>query len=390
MTGTRRIAAPLAALALLAALAALLACDRLPGADGDTPDGTGGVADADASGATYRLVFAEFGPTEDRVYLAPPTALGERELVATVPHAPGWAITPAPAMAGDLTAFTALPPDGPPSRDEPADLWLLDVRTGVLTRLAGDADLLAAPVFDPGGGALLYRRTDADGGQELVRVDLATRARRAVHRESGAFGVYPVALEADGAALYFELSTRGTDLYRVREGSEPEHIAHASDHVARDWRLSPDGSALAYLAPEVSAERVVHRAHVVALTPGAAPRAVASEAPGAVLASQFAPVWTPDGGAITVGVEAFPDPSAPAVTLALDGGAGDALPAPERGFDAPLGWSPDGRRLAVRAFDGRDAAEPGRESLAVIEPGGVRRVAASAAELIHIGWLRDE
>jgi hypothetical protein len=113
---------------------------------------------------------------------------------------------------------------------------------------------------------------------------------------------------------------------------------------------------------------------------------------GAVLGEQLSPVWTPAGDGLTVGLEAFPDLSAAAVTLALDGtardGAGEAsLPAPPRGFDAPLGWSPDGRYLAARSFDGRDAFEPGRESLVVISPAGERATVAADSELIYIGWL---
>lgn len=374
------------AAAVLAALGAVLlaALFLRPEDDDDQP-----------RDATYRLVFAEFGPLADRIYLAAPDALDQRVLVANVPHANGWAITPAPEMAGDLAAFTVLPPEALPRRDSLAELWVLDVRTGELTRLAGDADLLAAPVFDPDGRALLYRRTRQDGSQQLVRVEIATRARRPLYEASTRFGVYPVALSADGAALYVELSTRGTDLYRVREGADPEFIAHASDHIARDWRLSPDGTSLAYLAPEVSAERVVHRAQVVAIAPGAEAQAASPAPAGAVLFEQFAPAWTPDGRGLTVGIEAFPDISAAAVTLVVeapaDGGdLPEALPAPEQGFDAPLGWSPNGLHLAARSFDGRDAAEPGRESLVVIAPGGGRATVVSDAEVIYIGWLRDE
>lgn len=378
VTVTRRIALAAVAIALLAAVLWL----RLDRGPGDAPPE-----------ASPRIVFAEYGATADAIYVADPGALADRERVASAPHAAGWAITPAPLMAGPLAAFSALPPEADPRSGAPAVLWLLDVRDGSLTRLAGDADPLVPPVFGEGGAALLYRRTVAEDAQELVRVDLATRARRPLHRAVTRFGVYPVALDG-GAALYFELSTGGTDLYRVREGGRPEHVAHASDHAARDWRLSPDGAALAYLAPEVSAERVVHRARVVGVRADGEGRAPPPDAPGAVLASQFSPVWTPGGDGLTVGVEAFPDARAAAVTIALGGGdasgGGAALPAPERGFDAPLGWSPDGRWLATRSFDGRDASEPGRETLVVISPDDGARAAIEAdAELIWIGWLAD-
>ncbi|MXZ46948.1 MAG: hypothetical protein F4Z08_08185 [Chloroflexi bacterium] len=381
MTISRRA---LKAVAALAALGVVLVVAWLLLA---TPEGD------EAPAATYRLVFAEFGLLADRIHVATPDAPDEREFVASVPHARGWSITQAPAMAGDLVAFTVLPPDALPRRDSPAELWLLDVRSGELTRLAGDADLMAAPVFDPGGVALLYRRTRADGSQELVRIEIATQARRALYGTATDFGVYPVALEPDGSALYLELSVSGTELYRVREGEEPNLIAHVSDHIARDWRVSPDGASLAYLAPEVSAERVVHRAWVVALGAGAEAHAASPADPGSVLSEQFAPVWTADGSGLTVGVEAFPDISAAAITIALErsnDGSPLELPAPAQGFDVPLGWSPGGLYLAARSFDGRDATEPGLESLVVISPGGDRYAVEAESELIYIGWLRDE
>ena len=381
----RPLALALGVVALLAALGAAFVLLR-----GDDEDAG---SHADAAGA--HLVFAEFGPLADSIYVAAPDALEDRELVASVPHARGWAITPAPEMAGALVAFTVLPTDVPPRRDEPAELWLLNVRSGEQTRLAGDADLLAPPVFDRTGAVLVYRRSTEDGAQELVRVDLATRARRTLLSVATDFGLFPVAVDREGAALYIELSTRGTDLYRIAGDDSPQLVAHASDHVARDWRLSPDGATLSYLAPEVSAERVVQRLRIIGVTGGAAAPSVTpmmlTGEDGDVLAGQLSPVWTPGGEALTVGLEAYPELSAAPVTLALDDTAastgGQPLPAPAQGFDAPLGWSADGRYLAARSFTGSDAFEPGRESLVVISPRGERATVAADSELIFIGWL---
>ena len=364
---------------LLLALSALAAAACNP--RGDDPDGVPAEA---------RLVFAEFGPTEDRIYLAPAGDLEAREEIARVPHAPGWALTPATEMAGSLAAFVALPPEAEPVRGSPAELWLLDAASGELTRLAGDADLLVAPVFDRAGRYLLYRSSDAiEGTQALVRVDLATRARRTLRELSTRFGVFPVAVADDGGIVYAELSNGGTDLYRSDGSGEggAELLFHASDHIARGWRLSPDGGSLSYLAPRIEAERVVQRLHVTALDGGSEPRIEAAEG---FAGDQFSPVWMPAGDGITFGQEPGFAASAAPVTLAL-GGADEppALAAPEQGFDAPLGWSADGRYLATRSFDGRDAYEPGRESLVVITSAGGRVTVLADHELIFIGWLLD-
>lgn len=375
MTLPRRLLPPLVLLVLLVLLGAA-AC--LPGSD--DPDGAAGEA---------RLVFAEYGATEDRIYLAPADDLDARELIASVPHAPGWALTPATEMSGSLVAFVALPPEAPPRRDEPAELWLLDAAGGELTRLAGDADLLVAPVFGRDGRYLVYRSSNvAEGTQELVRVDLETRTRRTMREVATLFGVFPVAVASDGGVLYAELSNGGTDLYRTPAGGEGDArlLLHASDHIAGGWRLSPDGSTLSYLAPRIEAERVVQRLHVIAIE-GGEPRIEASES---LSGDQFSPVWTAAGDGITFGREPGFAPGAGPLTVVLDGDGGrEPLTAPEQGFDAPLGWSADGRYLATRSFDGRDAYEPGRESLVVIAAGGGRATVLADYELIFIGWLID-
>ncbi|MSQ41981.1 MAG: hypothetical protein EXR65_02965 [Dehalococcoidia bacterium] len=353
-----------------AALAAALVVRSMRG-----PAGAG----SGASGVPA-LIFAEYGPTADRVYSAPADDLARRTLVATIEHAEGWSITPASAMAGSLVAYTVLGPGAAARRDAPAELWLLDVATGTQRRLARDADLLVPPAFDQRGERVAYRSTNGDGEQRLVRVDLQRGAQRVLHRDADDFGVYPLGFDADGALLFAALSTAGTDVFRLRDGEQPQALLHASDELARDWRISPDGRSLSYLAPQLELERVVYRLHVVGIAGGDAQRL--ASLPG----QQLAPVWTPSGDAITVGRDAYPAASAAAVTLSLAGGAPRALPAPERGFDAPLGWSPDGRYLAARGFDGASAYAPGREWLIVIAD-GARRTLEGRSELIFIGWL---
>ena len=51
-----------------------------------------------------RLVFAEFGPGADRVYITDPGDPSRRSLVATVEHAPGWGINPAWETADSIVA----------------------------------------------------------------------------------------------------------------------------------------------------------------------------------------------------------------------------------------------------------------------------------------------
>src|SRR5690606_27974379 len=147
--------------------------------------------------------------------------------------------------------------------ESPAELWVLDVSTDELTRLARDADLLVPPVFTAGGRAPLYRPSQG-AEQQAVRGGVADLTREGVHGEQASFGVFPIG-HRGGELVFARLSTQGTDVYAVQPGGEPEFLVHASDDIARDWRLSPDGGALSFLAPVTEAERVVHRVQIVSL-----------------------------------------------------------------------------------------------------------------------------
>jgi hypothetical protein len=337
--------------------------------------GSGEPELVDPAGPT--LVFAEFGLNADEIYLAPANDPEQRTPLQTIPHAEGWGINPAPQLVAGRTAYTVLPPDASPNRDSPAELWLLDVVTRSATRLSRDADLLAAPVLSADGTTLAYRRTEDGGVQAIVRVDLETRARRVLHAEQSSFGVFPVGFDEDGAVLFARLSAGGTDLMRVTDGDRAELLFHASDEIARDWRLSPDGASLAYLAPELTAERVVHRARVVDLA-GTEVLTLPAD-----LAEHFAVAWRHDG-ALAVGRE--PLGVASAAPLVLNDARTMALRAATSGFDVPLAWSLGGGYLAVRHFDGEGSQNPGTETLVVLGGDGSRVTVSARTELIFLGW----
>jgi len=372
----QRALVPIAGLAIAALVLAGVVLLRARDGGAPPPDGA-------------TLVLAEFGNTVDRIVTAPANRPDERTPVVSVEHVAGWGINPSPQAAGTLVAFTVLPQGAMPQRDSPAELRLLDVATGALRTLARDADLLVPPLFDQAGSALVYRASSQGGQQALVRVELHSGALRVLHRAESAFGSFPVGFAADDALLFASLSTAGTDLYRVRAGEAPQLLLHASDQITRDWRLSPNGRAVSYLEPVLLAERVVHRLQVLELGADGAARPATPPA-DAPTSEQFAPVWTPDSGAVTVGREAYPQRRAGAVTVPVDGSMSRPLAPPATGFDAPLGWSPDGRWLAARSFDGVTAHEPGTESMVLISESGRRFAVVGEAELIFLGWVHRD
>lgn len=320
-------------------------------------------------------VFAEFGELADRIYSAPADDPAKRTLVATLEHAPGWGLNPAATTREGRAVFLLAPVDGG-GRDTPAEVWTIDLKTGQRTRLASDADLLIQPVLNR-DGSVLYRRS-AGQQQEIVRLDTGSGARRATYVEETTFGIFPIGEDVDGNLIVARLSTGGTDLARVRDGTA-QVIVHASDHLARGWQIAPDGKSLAYLAPEVSGERVVYRTHVVSLPDGKA-RTVA-DTPEA--ADHFNPAWTPSGG-LAVGQDARTGAGA---VMLIDDAKARPLRAPERGFDVPLSWSDGGTYLAVRTFDGDTASNPGTERTVLLGPDGERYPIAAPGDVIFIGWI---
>lgn len=341
------------------------------------------AGEAEPERATTRgptLVFAEFGPAADEILIAPADDPEATIPIQTVPHAEGWGLNPAPQMVGGRTAYTVLPPNVTPSRNSPAELWLLDVETGLGTRLARDADLLAAPVLRQDGAVLAYRRTEASGAQSLLRVDLETRARRVLHTDPSSFGLFPVGFDEQGALLFTRLSALGTDLVRVSEGATAELLFHASDEIARDWTVAPDGDAVAFVVPLLQAERIVHQAQIASL--GARSPTIAAPAE-ALLGEQYSPRWRSDG-ALAIGREAVGDGGAAPIVLRAS--TETPLSAPPSGFDVPLGWSVGGAFLAVRHFSGSNSRDPGSETLVVLGRDGGRALVPTNTELTFLGW----
>lgn len=368
MLRPRRLSPPvLAGAAVVALLLVAVAAVRLlplAGGGGKAPEGV------------PLAIFAEFGDLADRIYSAPADDPSRRTLLATLDHAPGWGINPAAATRDGRAVFLLAPSNGG-GRDTPAEVWTLDLKTGQRTRIAADADLLVQPVLNR-DGTILYRRSNGQR-QEIVRAHVGTASRTAVYTEDTTFGVFPVGEDAEGYLLIARLSTAGTDMARVRDGVA-QVVVHASDHLARGWRIAPDGKSVAYLAPEVRGDRVVYRVHVASLPDGKA-RTLPETAADA---DQFSPLWTPGGDALAVGQDARGGPSA--VTV-LEGNRVRTLSAPARGFDVPLSWSDGGAYLAVRSFDGDHASNPGNETAVVLGPDGQRYVIVSPGEVIFIGWV---
>ena len=368
--------------AVVGVVALLLALGLAAWLIGALPRGDDGPTEARDPGAPV-LVYAEYGETADRIYTAPAESPADRTLLDTVPHAAGWAITPSSEIVDGRAAFIVLPPEAPSHGDAPAQLWVLTIEDGTRVRFASDADLLVPPVLSPDGTALLYRTALLENRQEIVRVDLATRARRVMHVEESPFGVFPVGFDDSGHPLVARLSLTGTDLLRIEHPDPPVLLQHLSDEIAREWRLSADGSALTYVVPIIDRELVLWEPRALRTSNG--------EPISAVLppASYFAPLWEPVSGALTAGSLGgeFLGGIGDGIVVLRPDGALAALAPPDEGFDVPLSWSLDGRWLTVRHFERANNVDPGLDTVTVIGLDGTRRPVEAEREVIVLGWV---
>ena len=352
----------------------------------------GGGGSIDVSSATEQapplIVFSEFGPTEDTLWSAPADDPSERTVIAAVRHAPEYGILASVSPDGSLIAYTVLPPELPkPSADAPAEVWVIGSNGSEPRLLASDADLLIAPVWSPDSASVVFRRSESGdnvaGTFRLVRLDLSGRETELLELDRGLF---PVGFSPDGAELYYtELSQAGTELARVNVGTlTREAVAHLSDDFTRDWHLSPDGRQLSFLAPAAASDTPAFRAMVVDTDSAAGPKQVREGTAG-----DFNPIWHPNSRDLTLGQEPQRGEKEAAVRLNALGGAPDELEGPEKGFDVPLSWSPDGSYLALRSFEGSSALEPGRERMVILEPKGERKELKWDGELYLAGWIRE-
>ncbi|TAK65680.1 MAG: hypothetical protein EPO22_04585 [Dehalococcoidia bacterium] len=336
-------------------------------------------------GHGQQLVVSEFGDNADTVVVVNPYDVTSRKTIATIEHAPGYGVFPSLAPDGKALAYTALPSDAAkPSPGSPAIAAIVDTDDHV-TVLANDVDLLIAPVWSPDSSSVVVRKNtpapDSAGSFELIL--LRRDGERSTITTWSTAAVFPIAFAPDGSKLYFAaLNNAGTDLYSVApDGSGETRIAHLSDEIARDWQLSPDGATLAYSVSETGdTPQVV--AKTLDLATGAASDAIAA---GDGTKMELNPQWTSDGELTIASVK--PEGGSSAVSVDATG-ATEAVASSGDGIDLPLGWSPKGDRLAVRAVEGAAPNEAGPSHVELVDRDGGRQRVSDNADVLIAGWLR--
>ncbi len=323
-----------------------------------------------------RVAYFEFSIRGDTLWLADPASPSERVSALTIPHAPDYGVVPSLSADRRGVAYNVLPADTrAPGPDAPAQLWsvsLLDLKPVLI---ASDVDLLVPATWSPDGTTLVFRRSNGEVAQ-LVAIPAKGGSERSLVESTD--GLFPVGFSSDGANLLCTgLSDAGTVLYEVSlDGGDVRAIGILSDGLTRDWSLAPDATRIAYLEMGVDGPFTSASAFIFDLATGERTLFGAEEAVA------FSPRFM-DDGSLVIGQLKSTSGSTSAIVISNEGTT--PLTPPARGFDVPL-EALTTAGTAVTSFDGTSVVNPGRATLVVVDPQGVRREIASG-EVTFLGWI---
>jgi hypothetical protein len=157
-----------------------------------------------------------------------------------------------------------------------------------------------------------------------------------------------------------------------------------SDQIPRDYDLSPDRKRLTYLSPGLVEGEFILSAFTADL-PGKTAAALPTD--GLPPGDHVRPLWHPDGSRVAIGLLPYAGETGAVALVSTSGGAPGFLPAPERGFDAPAAWAPDGTYLAAINYSGDSLANLGDQRIDLVAPTGQRAVVAEGAHFDVVGWF---
>jgi hypothetical protein len=317
----------------------------------------GGRSSAFASAPSgLGAVFVRDEGGEDALLVAPLDNLGAPREVARIAHLPGFASRGAVAPGRRMAALVVA--DGGRPADPVASLWLVTLDGGASHVAARAIDVLQTPLWARDEQSVVVTVTaKADNPLTDVEVIQAGLDGQILSRLQfrQVLGAYPVGWRGDGQLLTVVIDGRGSSLW-----AGEREVGVFSRNITRDWAVSSDGATMAFI--DVSTANGVSYRPATTAT-GADFAGIVPAGRGQALGTAFQPGWT----------------------VAIHGAEPRAAASSRgRGFDIPLGWSPDGVYLALESWDGASFAAPGSSRFVITD--GRKRVDAPPANRF-IGWV---
>lgn len=361
--------------ALVAALFLLLRLYVPPGRGSEPPPG----------GETVSFVFSEMLQDRVRLWIASSESPEERRTITEVTTQRGYGLRASVSPDGNRIAYVVLPP-GAIEPSQEAALWVMGLDGAEARLLAEGVDLRTTPLWSPQGDRLLFKRIlrELSGGitTQLFTIRVMEPQEKLLLSDQTSLGLYPFDWSKDGMWVYHSrITTSGTELAAVEvESGRVQVLAHASDGVARDFHLSPDGQRILFAAPEKGERETTYA--IVTVSVEGEKREVWRKGAN----DHYSPIWTPQANAVTYSTEA------------REGGLrtlsrGDLMEAQvsaaaEGGFEVPISWSPDARYLSARFLRLEPSGQIASEGLVILSPGkGSRREVKASGFVEFVGWV---
>jgi len=335
----------------------------------------------------YRGVDLRFRPmwTPDSKLLYVRRLFGMETLILQVPVirklAPGETATPSPSPSPTPTETPFVEETPPPEETFPPE----ETESPSPTPTPSLADLVKTVLQAHMGSVLTFIPVGfADDGKSMYLIQV----------QGGTGGGTLVASYAPATAQALaEEKAKATPEPTLAPDQPPlptprpqaNFVVKLSDQIARDYDLSPDKKHLSYLAQEIVNGEFVLRPYTADL-PAKTTTAVSTD--GLPPGDHFHPLWHPGGTLLALGSLPTGLESGAVALIPVGGGAPGFLPAPERGFDVPSAWAPDGSFLAVINFSGDSLANLGASRIDLVAPTGQRMILAEGTQFDVIGWFQ--
>jgi len=337
-----------------------------------------------------QLLFSELSGETTTFWLARADDPGSRRSLVTLSHRQGYGPRAALSPDGRYLAVTLLAPTAVDQGSD-ASLWLVEVPSGSARQLVGGVDLRQTPRWADNSQDMAFRRVVVLPGEpplrrfDVLKGSVGRPGESTVVASASSADIQnfsPIAWTTDNRrVLLLRFARQGAEVWEA-DASGVRSLARVSDGLAQEFDRSPDGRYLAFVRP--AADGGPNSIETLDLQAQSVRRLTTSAQ------ALYSPVWSADSRAVAYGVANSADRRRSAVNRAgADGADMSPLNAPANdGFDIPLGWSQDGRFLAVRALFGSSASEITGENLVVIESATARRASVVAAGYVQfVAWL---